>query len=457
MSHKLASFNPQSPVAVLNFPFAFHPNSLLRFIRAISAVAPDIKFTFFSTCRTNSSLFSGSNNKGLDNVKPYNVWDGLPEGYVPPSGPPLEQIGLFLDKAPQSFERVLKEVEAETGHKFGCLISDAFLWFSGDIAQKMNVPWVTTWSGPRSLLVHLETDMIREKVGAPGQEDKTLDFLPGFSNEFRASDLSKEVVFGNIESPLANMLHKMGQKLPQATAVAVNSFETMDLKVAEELKKRLKKLLLVGPLHLVRPVPSAQLDDDEEKDVCLPWLDNHKPASVAYISFGSVGALPAIEVAALAEALEEGGFPFLWSFRGNLEDFPKGFIERTSTGKVVPWVNQVQILNHPSIGVFVTHGGWNDVLESVTCGVPMVGRPHIDDQTLNMRTVEVVWKIGMRIEGGVFTKSGAIKVLEQALSLERGKEMRHRVGVLKQLAQEAVGPNGSSTQDLKALVEIIKS
>ncbi|KAK9930157.1 hypothetical protein M0R45_027209 [Rubus argutus] len=74
-----------------------------------------------------------------------------------------------------------------------------------------------------------------------------------------------------------------------------------------------------------------------------------------------------------------------------------------------------------------------------------------------MRSVEVVWKIGVRIEGGVFTKTGAIKALEQALSLEQGKEMRHRVGVLKQLAQEAVGPNGSSTQDLKALVEIIKS
>lgn len=292
-----------------------------------------------------------------------------------------------------------------------------------------------------------------------GQEDKTLDFLPGFSDEFRASDLPKEVVFGDIESPLARMLHSMGQKLPQATVVAVNSFEAMDFEITEELKKRLQKLLLVGPLHLVRPVPSVVSDneEEEEKDGCLQWLDKHKPASVAYISFGSLGALPPIEVAALAEALEEGGFPFLWSFRGNLEDFPKGFIERTSIGKVVPWVNQVQILNHASVGVFVTHCGWKSVLESVTYGVPMIGRPHFADQNLNMRSVEVVWKIGVRIEGGVFTKTGAIKALEQALSLEQGKEMRRRVGVLKQLAQEAVGPDGRSTQDLKALVEIIKS
>ncbi|KAK9931137.1 hypothetical protein M0R45_018432 [Rubus argutus] len=452
MSQKVESTSPQN-VAVLVFPFTSHPSSLLQFVRSISAAAPDMKFTFFSLSRSNSSLFSGSGNRGFDNIKPYNVWDGFPEG----SGNPLEQIELFFDRAACTFEKAIEEVEAETGHKFGCLISDAFLWFSSDIAKKMHIPWVTYWIGEqRSLLVHIETDIIREKVGAPGQEDKTLDFLPVFSDEFRASDLPKEIVFGNLESLFARMVHKMGEKLQQqATVVAINSFETMDLKVTEELKKRLlNKLILVGPLHLTQPV----VPDRDDKDGCLQWLDKHKPASVAYISFGSSGTLPPIEVAALAEALDEGGFPFLWSFRGNKEDFPKGFVDRTSSiGKIVPWANQVQILNHSSVGVFVTHCGWNSILESVTGGVPMIGRPVFADQNLNMRSVEVVWKIGARIEGGVFTKTGAIKALEQALSLEQGKEMRHRVGVLKQLAQEAVGSDGRSAEDLKALVEIIKS
>ncbi|PRQ36574.1 putative flavonol 3-O-glucosyltransferase [Rosa chinensis] len=461
MSHKVASSSPQN-VAVLVFPFASHPGSLLRFVRSISTVAPDMQFTFFNTSRSNSSLFSSSGKKGCDNVKPYNVWDGLPDDYIPLSRNPLEQIELFLDNALGNFEKAIKEVEAETGHKFGCLISDAFLWFAGDIAEKMHVSWVPLWiCGQRSLLVHIETDIIREKVGALGQEDKTVDFLPGFSDQFRACDLPKEALFGDIESPFTKMLYKMGQKLPQATVVVINSIENMDFTVTEELKKRLQKLLLVGPLHLVRPVPSVISDDEEEeKDVCLQWLDNHRPASVAYISFGSLGALPPMEVAALAEALEEGGFPFLWSFRGNQEDFPQGFIERTnrlSIGKVVPWVNQEQILNHTSIGVHVTHCGWNSILESVTCSVPLIGRPDFADQHINMRSVEVVWKIGVRIEGGVFTKSGAVKALEQVLLLEQGKQMRHRVGVLKQLAQEAVGPNGRSAQDLKALVEIIKT
>ncbi|PRQ36575.1 putative flavonol 3-O-glucosyltransferase [Rosa chinensis] len=464
MSHKVASTSPRN-VAVLVFPFTSHPTALLRFVRSLSTVAPDMQFSFFNISRSNSSLFSGSGNKGCDNIKPYNVWDGLPDGYIPLSrNPQREHVELFIDNAPRIFERAIKEVEAETGHKFGCLISDALFWFAADIAEKMHVPWVTSWIGDiRSLFVHIETDIIRDKVGAPGQDNKTLEFLSGFSDEFQASDLPKEIVFGDIESPFARMLHKMGQKLPQAAAVAVNSFETMDLKVTEELKKRLQKLILVGPLHLVRPLQSVVSDDEDqqqEEDVCLQWLDDHEPASVAYISFGSLGALPPMEVVALAEALEEGGFPFLWSFRGNLEDFPQEFIERTnklSIGKIVSWVNQEQILNHTSIGVHVTHSGWNSILESVSCCVPMIGRPGFADQHINMRSVEVVWQIGVRIEGGVFTKTGAVKALEQVLFLEQGKEMRQRIGVLKQLAQEAVGPNGRSAQNLRALVEIIKA
>ncbi|PRQ36589.1 putative flavonol 3-O-glucosyltransferase [Rosa chinensis] len=361
MSHKVASTSPQN-VAVLVFPFTSHPAALLRLLRSISTVCPDMQFTFFNISRSNSSLFSGSGNKGCANIKPYNVWDGLPDGYIPLSGNPLrEHLELFIDNAPRIFERAIKEVEAETGHKFGCLISDALFWFAGDIAEKMHVAWVTSWIGEiRSLFVHIETDLIRDEVGAPGQENKTLEFLPGFSDEFRASDLTKEIVFGEIESPLARMLHKMGQKLPQAAAVVVNSFETMDVEVTEELKKRLQKLVLVGPLHLVMPVQSIVSNDEEEKDGCLQWLDKHEPASVAYVSFGTMVALPPMEVAALAEALEEGGFPFLWSFRGNQEDFPQRFIERTnglSIGKVVPWVNQEKILNHTSVGVHVTHCG----------------------------------------------------------------------------------------------------
>ena len=39
------------------------------------------------------------------------------------------------------------------------------------------------------------------------------------------------------------------------------------------------------------------------------------------------------------------------------------------------WAPQLSILAHASTGAFLSHCGWNSVLESVTHGVPIIGWP----------------------------------------------------------------------------------
>lgn len=257
----------------------------------------------------------------------------------------------------------------------------------------------------------------------------------------------------NSESPFQKLLHKMGHKLPQATAVAINSFQQLDPDTLHLLNARFKKFLNVGPFALTCPSPSRPDDHG-----CLEWLDKHQPSSVVYISFGTVITPPPHEIAAIAEALEASGFPFLWSFKGSVDNlFSKGFLDRTSgsIGKLVPWAPQVQVLHHSSVGAFVTHCGWNSISDSIGGGVPMICRPFFGDQKLNLRMVEAVWKIGVEVEGGVFTKSGTTNTLQRILLAGEGKEMRERIGVLKKLAHEAVKSNGSSTNDFNTLVGIV--
>ena len=139
--------------------------------------------------------------------------------------------------------------------------------------------------------------------------------------------------------------------LSRATAVATNSFEELEPTiVTDNLKTKLQKILPVGPFELLSPPPPPLLISDVNG--CLPWLDNKKEASVAYIGFGSIVTPPPNEIVALAEALEATGTPFLWSLKEYaMDNLPKGFLERTKAaqGKVVSWVPQPQVLAHAQL------------------------------------------------------------------------------------------------------------
>ncbi|CAL5376567.1 unnamed protein product [Camellia sinensis] len=445
-------------IGVLAFPFGTHAAPLLTLVRRLAAGEPTLKFSFLSTAKSNRQTFSGAKANQFDNIKVFDVWDGVAEGDEF-GGNVHVAAGLFMKATPENFKRGMEAAAAGSGVKISCLLTDAFLWFAGDLAAEMEVPWVPYWTaGSCSLSIHFYTDLIRTTLGNVNTGileniDKTLKFIPGLS-AVSVDDLPDGIILGNLESPIAQMLHNMGLKLPKAAAVVLNSFEELEPATAKDLKSKLQKVLHVGPSILSSPAPS-----DSDETGCLLWLDNQKPASVAYISFGTITTPPPNEVLALAETLVSSKVPFLWSLRDHSRHlFPKGFVENTvAFGKVVSWAPQLQVLAHPSVGVFVTHCGWNSILESITGGVPMICRPFFGDQTLNSRMVQDAWRIGVRVEGGVFTKSGTTSSLELVLSQEEGKKMRENIKVLKQNAIEAVGPNGSSSENFKDLLEVIKA
>ncbi|KAL2338608.1 hypothetical protein Fmac_013054 [Flemingia macrophylla] len=397
-------------VAVLAFPYGTHAAPLLNLVRRTAAEAPEVTFSFFSTKRSNTSVFAGLNEEQLLNIRPYDVDDGLPDNYVPSNA--LEPIGMFVKAMPGNYKTAIDEAVKKSGRNITCLVSDAFFWFCADLADEFKAKWVPLWTaGPHSILAHVETDLL---------ENRELDFLTA--------------------------------ALPRATAVAINSFAAVHPPIAHELESKFQLLLNVGPFILTMP---QSFTPDE--DGCLPWLNTQKEGTVVYISFGSVIMPPPHELAALAEALEETKYPFIWAFRGNPEkQLPQGFLERTKTqGKVVGWAPQMQILKHAAAGVCMTHGGWNSILDCIVGGVPMISRPFFGDQSLNTATLEHVWGIGGGLEKGVFTKEGTVKALQSIMSTENGKMMRQKIVELKDSAMAAAGPEGDSTKNFRAFTEIV--
>ncbi|CAH8271348.1 unnamed protein product [Arabidopsis lyrata] len=445
-----------SHVAVLAFPFGTHAAPLLAVTCRLATAAPSTVFSFFNTARSNSSLLSSDLPA---NIRVHNVADGVPEGSIL-TGNPQEAVELFLEAAPEIFRREIKAADTEVGRKVKCILTDAFLWFAAETAAaEMKASWVAYYGGgANSLTAHLYTDVIRENVGVKDERmEETLGFISGMG-KIRVKDTPEGVVFGNLDSVFSKTLHQMGRALPRAKAVFINSFEELDPTFTNDFSSKFTRYLTIGPLALLSS-PSQTSTLVQDPHGCLAWTEKQSPASVAYIAFGRVATPPPGELEAIAQGLESSKVPFVWSLQEkNMVHLPKGFLERTrEQGMVVPWAPQVELLNHEATGVFVSHGGWNSVLESVSAGVPMICRPIFGDHAVNARSVEAVWEIGMTIIDGVFTKDGFKESLDRVLVQDDGKKMKVNSKKLKELAQDAVSTEGSSFKNFKGLLdEVVK-
>ncbi|XP_035831991.1 kaempferol 3-O-beta-D-galactosyltransferase [Helianthus annuus] len=230
-------------VAVFAFPFASHPSSQLKLTRHLASAAPTVVFSFFNTAKSNRALFA---ELSCDNILPYDVSDGLPNNDVF-VGSPLDAINLYLPGAEEELRRAVRVAEKDTGRNITCLVVHAFIWFAADMAEEMNIPWVAYWSaGTCFLAAHFYTDLIRQKTGP---DDEITDLIPGLKVVL-LGDLPSEVVFGDLQSPCAIMLHKMGRNLSRASAVPVNSFQELDPDLAKNLSSKLNNFVHIGPSNL---------------------------------------------------------------------------------------------------------------------------------------------------------------------------------------------------------------
>ncbi|PRQ34851.1 putative anthocyanidin 3-O-glucosyltransferase [Rosa chinensis] len=205
------------------------------------------------------------------------------------------------------------------------------------------------------------------------------------------------------------------------------------------------------PMPTVHPI--IPLTKDKEANVeseLLTWLDKQPCDSVVYLSFGSGGTLSAEQMAEPLGADSASGSFF--EAGGNVSltasYFPDGFLERTRGAGMVTatWAPQVGVLSHPSVYGFVTHCGWNSVMESMVHGVAMVAWPLYAEQKMNARAL-VEMGVAVRPEAGdegVVGRAEVERVVRLVVEGEEGKEIRGRVRKMQQSAVEALGGGGSS-------------
>ncbi|KAJ0053312.1 hypothetical protein Pint_02687 [Pistacia integerrima] len=145
--------------------------------------------------------------------------------------------------------------------------------------------------------------------------------------------------------------------------------------------------------------------------------------------------------------LEESKVNFLWVIRNDETEVGEGFEEKVKErGMVVrEWVNQREILLHESVKGFLSHCGWNSVLESICAGVPILAWPIMAEQALNAKMVAEEIKVGLRVEscdgsvmGGFVKWEELVKKVRELMVGENVKELRKKVKELSEGAKKAM-------------------
>lgn len=372
-----------------------------------------------------------------------------------------------------SFRHVLASLISTT--PLVALIADPFANESLEIAKEFNLlsyiyfpPSCMTLS----LFLHLPT--LHNQVSCEYKDHKEAIQIPGCV-PIHGRDLPEH--FQDRSSLGYKLILDRCKRLSLAHGFLVNSFTEIE----EGSEKALKEHNIVNNnnnnnsnnnfgVYMIGPIIQTGLSSEESKRLdCVKWLENQRPNSVLYVSFGSGGTLPQQQLNELAFGLELSGEKFLWVLRAPndsadgaylgatsddpLKFLPKGFLERTKEhGLVVPsWAPQTQILNHSSTGGFLTHCGWNSALESIVLGVPMVAWPLFAEQRMNAVLLSEGLKVALRPkfnENGVVMREEIAKVIKELRLCEEGNEIRGRIEKLKHVAADALKEDGSSTRAL---------
>ncbi|XP_049381457.1 beta-D-glucosyl crocetin beta-1,6-glucosyltransferase-like [Solanum stenotomum] len=192
------------------------------------------------------------------------------------------------------------------------------------------------------------------------------------------------------------------------------------------------KIVPVGP-----PVQDLITNDADDMEL-MDWLGTKDENSTVFVSFGSEYFLSKEDMEEVAFGLELSNVNFIWVVRfpkgkeQNLEDaLPKGFLERIGErGKVLDkFAPQLRILNHTSTGGFISHCGWNSVMESIDFGVPIIAMPMHLDQPMNAR---LIVELGVAVEivrddDGKIHKGEIAETIKNVIIEKTGEKLRGKM------------------------------
>ncbi|KAJ1405001.1 UDP-glycosyltransferase family, conserved site [Sesbania bispinosa] len=332
-----------------------------------------------------------------------------------------------------------------------------------------NIPTYCYFSSCASTLaffLHLPT-IHNQTTKSFHELDDTLFNFPGLPT-MPASYMPKSVL--NRGTPAYQYFLRLVACMLKSKGVIVNSFDLLEPHAIEAITNgACVPHDPTPPIFCIGPLVTRTKDHMKSSgDHCLAWLDAQPSGSVVFLCFGSRGVFPEAQLREIAFGLERSNQRFLWVVKSpqgldkepNLEELlPQGFLERTKERGLVmkSWAPQNAVLGHGSVGGFVTHCGWNSVLEAVSYGVPMVAWPLYAEQHMNSVVMVEEMKLAIPIrevsngEGkGLVGSEEVERRVKQLMEME--DDVRERSLEMKEMAKAAWSLGGSSSTKFSKLL-----
>lgn len=400
---------------------------------------------------------------------------GLPEGCENLSATTTLEMSLTFIKALDLLQQPVHQI-LQQGNP-DCIVSGGFFWWTADMAIKLGIPRIvfygtgffpmTIFSILREQKPHQEIDSESEEFLVPGLPDEVKMSRRQLPDYFKQDDDKNplwEITKKTLESDLAGF------------GAIVNTFYELEPAYVRHYREtKDKKVWHIGPVSLINKSDVDKTHRGQEissnPQDCLSWLNSKEPNSVIYVCFGSMAIFQTPQLHEIAKGLESSGQDFIWVVkkqRNDVDCLPEGF-ERRMKGRgliIRGWAPQVQILDHEAVGGFVTHCGWNSLLEGVAAGVPMVTWPLSAEQFFNEKLVTTILKTGIPVGAEEWTKrtddrktiksENVEKALVELMVGVEAERMRNRAKELGDMAKSAVDEGGSSDADFKSLLEDIR-
>ncbi|KAI3942216.1 hypothetical protein MKW98_003815 [Papaver atlanticum] len=499
-------------IIMIPFMAQGHFTRFLALAKFISQRKPKRKITMVSTPlnvkRLQSTLLTSEPNNICLTELPFSSTDhGLPPNSENCDSLPPHLINTLLyasQALKPSFDNLITEIIRTEKLVPNCIIFDFFLGWVYDTAKRVGaLSFVFTPGGYGtamyfSIWSHLphrkddDCNDVIEEFHVPKFPDTCRLHLSLFPLHRRDSDIEVATFEKFCQTQISFAKKSDG--------MLCNSVEEIDVVGLEALRNHMesKPVWPIGPLlpsFLLRQgnhnknngplVPHSRTGKEFgiSPESCIEWLNYQKPSSVLFISFGSQNTISAQKMKELALGLEKSGKYFIWALkppRGfeNISEFesewlPEGFVERMNITKkgflVKSWAPQLEILCHRSTGAFLSHCGWNSVVESLSQGVPIIGWPLFAEQPYNSKMLQEEMGVCVELARGDETElcsEDVKKVIGQVMDSSKGDEMRNKATVIaekigaamREYTDEAGGhQKGSSIRSIDDFLATINS